>query len=68
MSFIQNHERALTKQLAQNNFNGFVVQSVSEKIGHILKQQKVKVAYKPQLIISSFFPRPKELDDSDRQK
>ena len=74
MSFIQNCERALTKQPAENNFNGFVVvllpyvQGVSEKIGRILKQQKVKEAYKPQLTITSLFPRPKELDDSDRQK
>ena len=44
MSFIQNCERALTKQPTENNFNGFVVlpyvQGVSEKIGRILKQQK----------------------------
>ena len=44
------------------------VQGVSEKIDRILKQQEVKVAYKPQLTINSLFPRPKELDDSDRQK
>ena len=31
-------------------------------------QQKVKVAYKPQQTNSSLFPRPKELDDSDRQR
>ena len=72
MSFIQNCERALTKQPADNSFNGVVVlpyvQGVSEKIGRILKQQKVKVAYKPQLTINSLFPRPKERDDSDRQK
>ena len=72
MSYIRNCERALTKQPAENSFNGFValpyVQGVSEKIGCILKQQKVKVAYKPQQTINSLFPRPKELDDSDRQK
>ena len=48
MSFIQNCERALTKQLAENNFYGFVVlpyvQGVSEKKGRILKQQKFKAA------------------------
>ena len=50
MSFIRNCERALTKQPAENNFNGpgFVVlpylQDVSEETGRILKQQKVKVA------------------------
>ena len=72
MPFIRNCERALTKQPAENNFNDFVVlpyvQGVSEKIGRILKQQKVEVAYKPQQSINSLFPRPKELDDSDRQK
>ena len=72
MSFIRNCERALTKQPAEDNFNGFVVlpyvQGVSEKIGRILKQQKVKVAYKPQQTINSLFPRPKEQEESDRQK
>ena len=29
---------------------------------------EVKVVYNPQLNINSLFPRPKELDDSDRQK
>ena len=71
-SFIQNCERSLTKQHAENKFNGFVVlpyvQGVSEKIGRILKQQKVKIACKPQLTINSLFPRLKERDDSDRQK
>ena len=33
----------------------------------ILNQHKVKVAYKPQQTINGLFPRPKELDDSDRQ-
>ena len=63
MSFIRNCERALTKQPAENNFNGFVVlpyiQGVSEKIGRIVKQQKIKVAYKPQQTINSLFPRCK---------
>ena len=72
MSFIRNCKRALTEQPAENSFNGFVVllyvQGVSEKIGRIFKQQKVKVAYKPQQTTNSLFPRPKELDDSDRQK
>ena len=66
--------RVLTKQLVENNFNGFVVlpyvQGVSEKIGRILKQQKVKVPYKQQqtITINNLFPRSKELDDSDRHK
>ena len=72
MSFIRNCERALTTQSAEDNFNGFVelpyVQGVSEKIGRILKQQEVKVAYKPKKTINSLFPRSKERDDSDRQK
>ena len=72
MSFIRNCERALTKQPAENNFIGFVVlayvQGVSEKIGRILKQQTVKVAYKPHQTVNSLFPRIKERDDSDRQK
>ena len=72
MSFILNCERALTTQPAENTFNGFVVlpyvQGVSEKIGRVLKQQKVKVAYKALQTTNSLFPRPKELDDSDRQK
>ena len=46
-----NCERALTTQPTENDFNGFVVlpyvQGVSKKIGHILNQHKVKVAYKP---------------------
>ena len=54
------------------NFNSFVVlsyaQGVSEKISHILKQEKVKVGYKPQQTINSLFPHPKERDDSDLQK
>jgi len=56
----------------EDNFNGFVVlpyvQEVSEEIGRIWKRQKVKVAYKPQQTTNSLFPRPKERDDSDRQK
>ena len=38
------------------------VQGDSEKIGRILKQQKIKVAYKPQQTINSLFPRSKERD------
>ena len=57
MSFIQNWERALTKQSADNKVSGFVVvpfvQGFSDKISRFLKQQMVKVAYKPQLIINS---------------
>ena len=72
MSFVRNCERALTKQPAKSNFSGFVVlsyvQGLSEKIGRILKQQEVKVAYKPQQTINSLFLCPKELDDSGHQK
>ena len=35
------------------------LQGISEKIGRILKQQKVKVAYKPQQTINSFFRAPR---------
>ena len=53
LSFIHNCKTA------EHNFNGFVVlpyvQGVSEKIGRILNQQKVKVAYKPQQTINSLF-------------
>ena len=41
---------------------------MSEQIGRILKQQKVKVAYKRQQTINSLFPHPKEREDSHRQK
>ena len=70
--FYSKLREGVNQQPAENNFNGFVVlpyvQGVSEKISRILKQQKVKVAYKPQQTINSLFPRPKERDDSDRQK
>lgn len=53
-------------------FNGFVVlpcvQGISERAGRVLKQQQVRVSYKPQVTINSLFPRPKEQDDSDYQK
>jgi len=39
-----------------------------EHLQWLLKQQKVKVAYTPQQTINSLSPRPKERDDSDRQK
>ena len=68
MSFLQNSERALTKQPTKNNFQLLYVQGVSKKIGCILKQQKVKVAYTPQLTINGLFPRPKGLGNSDCQK
>ena len=46
------------------------VHGVSEKMGRILKQQKVKVAYTPQQTINSLFSASQrsELDDSGRQK
>ncbi|KAL9982453.1 hypothetical protein ACROYT_G004496 [Oculina patagonica] len=71
LTFINNCERALTRKPADINFNGFVVlpyvQGVSERIGRVLKQQ-VGVSYRPQVTINSLFPRPKEQDDSDRQR
>ena len=50
-SFINKCERSLSKPPAHLPTNGFVVlpyvQGISEKIGRILRQQEIKVAYKP---------------------
>ena len=47
--------------------NGFVVlpqvKAVSERIGRLLKQQSLRVSYKPQITISSLFPQPKQQDE-----
>ena len=52
--------------------NGFVVlpyvQGISEKIGRILRQQEIKVAYKPLKTVNSLFPRPKSQNDVDRPR
>ena len=50
--------------------NGFVVlpyvNGVSERIGRLLKQQSLRVSYKPQRTINSLFSRPKQQDKTDR--
>ena len=63
-------KRSASKPFCEITIISCLLFGVSEKIaiGRILKQQKVKVAYKPQQTIDSLFPRPKELDDSDCQK
>jgi len=42
--------------------------AISERIGRVLRQQQVKLAYKPQITINSLFPRPKEQKEADRPK
>ena len=44
------------------------VQGISEKIGRILRQQEIKVAYKPLKTVNSLFPRPKSQNDVDRPR
>jgi len=41
---------------------------IPERIGRVLRQQQVKVAYKPQITINSLFPRPKAQKGADRPK
>ena len=58
-SFINKCERSLSKPPADLPTNGFVVlpyvQGISEKIGRILRQQEIKVAYKPLKTVNSCF-------------
>jgi len=42
------------------------VQGVSERISRILRQQQVKVAFKPLRTLNSLFPRPKAQEKVDR--
>ena len=70
-SFINSCERALADPPTTTiTSDGFVVlpyvRGISERIGRVLRQQQVKVAYKPQITINSLFPRPKEQKDADR--
>ena len=50
--------------------NGFVVlpyvQGISERISRILRQQQIKVAFKPLRTVNSLFPRPKAQEKVDR--
>ena len=63
-------ERALATKPSQPTTNGFVVlpyvRGVSERIGRVLKQQSLRVSFKPQRTINSLFPRPKQQDETDR--
>ena len=73
-SFInQSCERALSDPPTTTiTSNGFAVLphllGISERIGRVLRQQKVKVAYKPQITINSLFPRAKAQKEADRPK
>ncbi|KAL9975987.1 hypothetical protein ACROYT_G013216 [Oculina patagonica] len=71
-SFINKCERSLSKPPADLPTNGFVVlpyvQGISGKIGRILRQQEIKVAYKPLKTVNSLFPRPKAQNDVDRPR
>ena len=71
-SFINKCERSLSKPPEDLPTNGFVVlpyvQRISEKIGRILRQQEIKVAYKPLKTVNSLFPRPKSQNDVDRPR
>ena len=71
-SFINKCERSLSKPPADLPTNGFVVlpyvRGISEKIGRILRQQEIKVAYKPLKTVNSLFPRPKSQNDVDRPR
>ena len=42
------------------------VQGISERIGRILRQQQIKVAFKPLKTVNSLFPRPKAQEKVDR--
>jgi len=72
-SFINSCERALSYPPTTTiTSNGFVVlpyvRGISERIGRVLRQQQVKVAYKPQITINSLFPRPKAQKEADRSQ
>jgi len=59
-SFINSCERALSDAPTTTiTSNGFVVlpyvRGISERIGHALRQQQVKVAYQPQITITASF-------------
>ena len=58
-SFNSSCERSLSK-LPNDLFNGFVVlpyvQGISERISRILKQQQIKIAFKPLRTLNSLFP------------
>ena len=69
-SFINSCKRSLSKPPTDQPSNGFVVlpyvQSISERIGRILRKQQIKVAFKPFRTVNSLFPRPKAQEKVDR--
>ena len=69
-SFINSCERSLSKLPTDLQSIGFVVllyvQGISESISRILRQQQIKVAFKPLRNVNSLFPRPKAREKVDR--
>ena len=63
-------ERSLSKLPTDLPSNGFVVlpyvQGISERISRMLRQQQIKVAFKPLRTLNSFFSRPKAQERVDR--
>ena len=68
-SFISSCERSLSNLPTDLPSNGFVVlphvQGVSERISRI-RQQQIKVAFKPLRTLNNLFPRPKAQERVDR--
>ena len=62
-------EKSLSKLPTDLPSNGFVVltyvQGISERISRILRQQQIKVAFKPLKTVNSLFPRPKAQEKVD---
>ena len=62
-SFINSCERSLSKLPTDLPSDGFVVlpsvQGISERVSRILRQQQIKVAFKPLRTVNSLYPRPK---------
>ncbi|KAL9969335.1 hypothetical protein ACROYT_G021535 [Oculina patagonica] len=71
-SFINKCERSLSKPPADLPTNGFVVlpyvQGISEKIGHILRQQESKVAYKPLKTVANKLEIGLQKDNENKQQ
>ena len=67
--FIEDCERALATKPSMSTTNSFAllpyIKGISEGIGRLLKQQSLRVSYKPQRTINSLFPRPKQQDETD---
>ena len=69
-SFIDSCERSLSKLCADQPSSGFVVllyvQSISERIGRILRKQQIKVAFKLLRTVNSLSPQPKAQEKVDQ--